>query len=60
VYILKIQVCGEAHEKPNPLPDALRGKFKVSLLLGYGVHTSLAPAISLLINLALRFYPASE
>ena len=26
----------------------------------YGVHTNLVAAISLLINLALRFYPASE
>ncbi len=30
------------------------------LLLGYGVHTSLTAAISLLINLALLFYSASE
>ena len=27
---------------------------------GYGVHTNIVAAISLLINLALRFYPASE
>ncbi|MEA5603065.1 hypothetical protein [Nostoc sp. UHCC 0252] len=32
----------------------------ISLLKGYGVHTSFAATISLLINLTLRFYPASE
>jgi len=43
----------------NPTPPKLRFVSPPEER-SYGVHTSLVAVISLLINLALRFYPASE
>ncbi len=46
----------------KPLPETERGfdYCSPSLLAFYDVHTSFVAVISLLKNLALRFYPASE